>query len=162
MTYPARRLAELSPKQRRKVLEGLSTDELQAFEYEWTVWARPDQLPPPPTWRTYLLLGGRGSGKTRASAEWVRAEMTSGRRRQMGLITPPADAARAICVEGPLGLLSVGPPDERPQFEPSTRRCVYPNGGIVRIFSAEEPERLRGPNPDNLGWMSLRHWIMLE
>ena len=152
MTTFAQRLAELSPKKRRKVLEGLSPAELQVLEYEWLVWARPDQLPPPPPWRTWLLLGGRGSGKTRSSAEWIRAEMMSGRRRQMGIIAPTADSLRGICVEGPSGLLSVGSPEERPQYEPSTRRVVYPNGGIVRLFSAEEPDRLRGPNLDGF-WL---------
>jgi phage terminase large subunit-like protein len=66
----------------------------------------------------------------------------------MGIIAPTADSLRGICVEGPSGLLSVGPPEERPLYEPSTRRVVYPNGGIVRLFSAEEPDRLRGPNLD--------------
>jgi phage terminase large subunit-like protein len=148
MTNRARRLAELSPEKRAEVLKGVSAAELGALEYNWEFWARPDQLPPPPPWRTWLLRGGRGSGKTRSSAEWVRAEMTSGRRRQMGIIAPTADSLRGICVEGPSGLLSVGPPDERPQYEPSTRRVVYANGGIVRLFSAEEPDRLRGPNLD--------------
>lgn len=148
MTNRARRLAELSPEKRAAVLKGLSAAELAALEYCWEVWARPDQMPPPPPWRTWILLGGRGSGKTRSSAEWVRSEMTSGRRRQMGIIAPTADSMRRICVEGPSGILSVGPPDERPQFEPSTRRIVYSNGGVVHLFSAEEPDRLRGPNLD--------------
>jgi phage terminase large subunit-like protein len=148
MTYPAKRLADLPHEQRMKLLEGLSPAELAALEYEWTFWARPDQLPPPLPWRTWLLLGGRGSGKTKSSSEWIRAEMTSGRRRQMGIVAPTADSLRGICVEGPSGLLSVGPPEERPQYEPSTRRVVYPNGGIARLFSAEEPDRLRGPNLD--------------
>jgi phage terminase large subunit-like protein len=100
-----------------------------------------------PTW---LLLGGRGSGKTRAAAEWVRAEMEAGRRVQMGVVAPTADSLRRICVEGPSGLLSVGPPSERPEFEPSTRRVVYSNGGIVHLFSAEEPDRLRRPNLSGL------------
>ena len=101
-------------------------------------------------WRTCLLLGGRGSGKTRAAAEWVRAEIEAGRRRQIGIIAPTADTLRRICVEGPSGLLMTAPPWNRPSFEPSTRRVVYPGGGVVHLFSAEEPDRLRGPNLDGL------------
>ena len=74
--------------------------------------------------------------RTRSSAEWMRAEMTSGRRWQMGIITPTSDAVCGICVEGPSGLLSVGPPEERPQYEPSTRRVVYPNCGIVQLLGS--------------------------
>jgi predicted phage terminase large subunit-like protein len=131
-------------------MASLSPEELAALEYRWEFWARPYQLPPPGDWRTWLLLGGRGSGKTRAAAEWVRAEMEVGRRLQMGIVAPTADSLRRICVEGPSGLLSVGPPSDRPQFESSTRRVVYANGGIVHLFSAEEPDRLRGPNLSGL------------
>ena len=143
-------LARLPDDARREVLAGLSAEELQALEHCWEFWCRPDQQPPPGNWRTWLMLGGRGSGKTRSAAEWVRAEMESGRRRQIGVLAPTADSMRRICVEGPSGLLSVGAPSDRPQFEPSTRRVVYPRGGIVHLFSAEEPDRLRGPNLDGL------------
>lgn len=117
--------------------------------------ARDDQLPPPQRlfrapWRTWLLLGGRGSGKTRSAAEWVRAEAESGRRRLAGLLGPTSDSVRREMVEGSSGLLAVAPPGNRPQYEPSTRRVVYGNGCIVHLFSAEEPDRLRGPNLDGL------------
>lgn len=144
----ATRLAQLTPEQRAEVLAGLSAQELSALEHEWSFWARPDQLPPSPPWRTWLYSGARGIGKTRTAAEWVRSEMVSGRRRQTGIIAPTADSLRRICIEGPSGILSVGPPSERPQYEPSTRRIVWPNGGIAHCFSAEEPDRLRGPNFD--------------
>ena len=151
MTATARHLAALPDDARRAVLAGLTEAELAALEYEWRFWARPDQLPPQDVeWRTFLMLGGRGSGKTRAAAEWVRAEIESGRRRQIGVIAPTADTLRRICVEGPSGLLMTSPPWNRPQFEPSTRRVVYPGGGVVHLFSAEEPDRLRGPNLDGL------------
>lgn len=151
MTATARRLAELLPEQRRELLEGFSSNDLAALEYHWAFWARPDQLPPPGEWRTWLLLGGRGAGKTRSAAEWVRAEVESGRRRNMGIIGPTADAVRRIMIEGPSGILAVCPPWCRPNYEPSTRKIVWPNGGTVYAFSAEEPDRLRGPNFDG-------HW----
>lgn len=146
MTALARRLSELTAEERHGVLAAFTEAELAELEWHWPFWARPDQLPPPSPWRTWLLLGGRGSGKTRSSAEWVRSEMESGRRRQMGIVAPTADSLRRICVEGPSGILSVSP--NPPQFEPSTRRIVYPGGGTIHLFSAEEPDRLRGPNLD--------------
>jgi phage terminase large subunit-like protein len=148
MPVTAAQLAQLPHDQRRAALEGMSAADLAALEWHWPFWARPDQLPPEGNWRTFLLLGGRGSGKSRASAEWVRAEMEAGRRRQLGAIGPTADSIRRVMVEGPSGLLAVCPPWCRPTYEPSTRRVVWPSGGIVHLFSAEEPDRLRGPNLD--------------
>ena len=146
----ARHLAAMPDKARRAVLAGLTEPELAALEFSWEFWARADQMPPQAPWRVFLLLGGRGSGKTRAAAEWVRGELEAGRRRQIGMIAPTADTLRRICVEGPSGLLMTSPPWNRPSFEPSTRRVVYPGDGVVHLFSAEEPDRLRGPNLDGL------------
>src|SRR3954452_5819785 len=106
MAANARRLAELSPEQRRAALEGMSAADLAALEWYWPFWARPDQLPPEGEWRTFLLLRGRGSGKTRSSSEWVRAQMESGRRRQLGIVGPTSDSVRRIQVEGPSGILT--------------------------------------------------------
>src|SRR3954452_17558967 len=158
MAANARRLAELSPEQRRAALSGLSPEDLQKLEFTWEFWAREDQLPPPGDWRTFLLLGGRGSGKTRSSAEWVRSEMEAGRRRQLGAIGPTADSIRRVMVEGSSGLLAVCPPWCRPSYEPSTRRIVWPNGGTVHLFSAEEPDRLRGPNLDGFWADEITSW----
>ena len=120
MVATAADLARLSPEQRRAALAGLSADELQRLEYEWRFWARADQLPPLGAWRTWLLLGGRGSGKTRTAAEWTRSEMESGRRRQLAAVGPTADAVRRVMIEGASGLLAVCPPWCRPSYEPST------------------------------------------
>src|SRR4051794_33771457 len=137
MPVTAADLAKLPPGQRRAALDGMSAVDLAALEWYWPFWARPDQLPPPGDWRTWLLLGGRGSGKTRSAAEWVRAEMESGRRRQMGIVGPTADSVRRVMVEGPSGLLAIAPNWCRPSYEPSTRKIVWPNGGVVYTFSAE-------------------------
>lgn len=162
MTATARRLAALTQEQRQALLDGFSASDLAALEFHWPFWARPDQLPPPGDWRTWLLLGGRGFGKTRSAAEWVRAEMESGRRRNMGVIGPTADAVRGVMVEGPSGLLAVATDSMRPSYEPSTRKLVYPNGGIVRTFSAEEPDRLRGPNLDGFWGDEITSWANAE
>lgn len=135
-------------EQRAAFLDSLAPIELEQLIYRWSFWARPDQLPPAGEWRTWLLLGGRGSGKTRSAAEWVRSEIEGGRRRHVGIIGPTSDAVRRIQVEGPSGILSIAPPWARPTFEPALRRLKWPNGSIAYLFSAEEPDRLRGPNLD--------------
>ena len=142
--------------------------------FDWVLWARPDQLPfllaagdsasrsrPEAAskessatmrdWRTWLLLGGRGSGKTRAGAEWVRAQalgLAPFARAAVGRIALVGETigdVRAIMVEGVSGLLAIHPPHERPTFEPSKKQLTWPNGSIAQLFSAEDPDGLRGP-----------------
>ena len=134
----------------------LSLGELEFLAWDWQTWARDDQLPPETDaqgrlWRTWLILGGRGSGKTRAGAEWVRAEVAllaqnggSGSGR-IALIGETLDQVRSVMVEGVSGLLAVHPPRARPRFEQSKRQIVWPNGVVAQLFSAEDPESLRGP-----------------
>ena len=146
MTTPAERLAALDAAQRRKVLRGFTTEQLAQLPYCWELWARPEQLPPPGLWRTWLYLAGRGAGKTRSAAEAIRAAVESGECTQIGIIAPTAEALRRVCVEGPSGILAVHPPNERPTYEMSLGRLTWPNGAQAQLFTAEEPERLRGPN----------------
>jgi phage terminase large subunit-like protein len=147
----AHTIANLPPEQRAAVLAGMSAAELDALATDWRFLARPDQLPPPGDWRIWLYMAGRGAGKTRAAAEYVIAQIRAGRRREVGGLGPTADSVRRVMVEGPSGVLACAPNDFRPDYEPSVRRIRFPNGGIVHLFSAEEPERLRGPNLD-LAW----------
>ena len=151
-------LAALPDAQRRDALAGLPPADLAALEYEWSVWARPDQMPPAGDWRTWLLLGGRGSGKTRSSVEWVRSQIETGRRVQVGIVGPTADAVRRIQIEGPSGLLAVCPRWDRPTYEPSTRRVTWESGAVCHLFSAEEPDRLRGPNLDSAWADEITSW----
>ena len=97
------------------------------------------------------MLAGRGFGKTRTGAEYVRAMAQSGQARHIALVGPTALDARAVMVEGESGLLSVGPPHERPEYEPSLHRLTWNNGAVATVFSADEPNRLRGPQHD-LAW----------
>jgi phage terminase large subunit-like protein len=148
MTSMAARVAALDEAGRRAFYAGLSRRELEALPFHWPFWARPDQLPPPGDWRTWLLLGGRGAGKTCTAAETVRAEAESGRRGHVAILGPTADAVRRVQVEGPSGILAVSPPWARPVYEPSVRRITWPNGAVAHTFSSEEPDRLRGLNAD--------------
>ena len=117
------------------------------IESDWRSLARPEQLPPAGDWSVWVYLAGRGSGKTRAGAEAIREWIGSGRCRRVGLIAPTAADTRDVMVEGESGLLAICP-DAR--FEPSKRRITWPNGAIATLYSAEEPDRLRGPQHDGL------------
>src|ERR1700746_2963944 len=128
-----------------------------AFEYDWRYRARPEQLPPGGSWRVWLLMAGRGFGKTRCGAEWVRAEVKAGRRR-IALVGPTAADARNVMVEGESGVLAISPDHERPLYEPSKRRLTWRNGAVATTFSADEPERLRGPQHDAAWCDELASW----
>jgi len=137
-------------------LAGLPLEHLRFLNWDWQTWARDDQLPPERDaqgniWRTWLILGGRGSGKTRAGAEWVRAMAAELGRSgghgsgRIALVGETLEQARSVMVEGVSGLLAIHPPNERPRFEFSKRQITWPNGVVAQLFSAEDPESLRGP-----------------
>ncbi len=121
----------------------------------------PAQLPPAGDWRYWLILAGRGFGKTRAGAEWVREQVALGRKR-IALIGPTMADVRDVMVEGPSGLLNVCPPDDLPVFQSSRRRLVWPSGAKAFLYSSLEPERLRGPQHDAAWADELAAWVNLQ
>jgi len=141
------RLAMAPRPDREKILRQLEPEQLDALHYDWTFWARPNQLPPAGNWRVWMLLAGRGFGKTRTGAEFIRARVDAG-CRHVALVAPTAADARDVMVRGESGLLSIYPPSEAPIYHPSIRRLTWPNGAEALLFSAEEPERFRGPQHD--------------
>lgn len=139
-----------SPETIERFLAGLSPSELTALHYDFEIWARDDQLPPASSghgasWTTWLMLGGRGAGKTRAGAEWIRAHARARPEARIALIGETLSDARTVMVEGVSGLLAVHPPGARPLFEPSKRQVTWDNGAVAHLFSSEDPESLRGP-----------------
>jgi len=119
---------------------------LVAAKYRWPLFARPSQLPPKGDWRGWLIMTGRGWGKNRTAAELVRSWAESGKYPRINLVAATADDARETMIEGELsGLLAVCPPWNMPEYEPSKKRLTWANGTRVRAFSAEAPERFRGP-----------------
>ncbi len=153
--------------------EGLSKSELVALLQDWEFWARDDQLPPVATkngapWHLWLMLGGRGAGKTRAGAEWIKALVEAHPRftqtpvGRIALIGETMADVREVMVEGVSGLLSLPYGRERPIWEVSRRRLVWPNGAIAQGFSAEDPESLRGPQFEAAWCDELAKWKYAE
>jgi phage terminase large subunit-like protein len=149
-------MSSLSAEERGTWLASLSRDDAAVLEHDWRYWARPAQLPPPGNWRTWLILAGRGFGKTRAGAEWVRSSVRD--FRYVNIIGATADDARDIMIEGESGILAICPDDERPVYLPSKRRLEWPNGAWSLIFTADEPERLRGKQHARLWADELAAW----
>ncbi|MDQ3513267.1 MAG: terminase family protein [Chloroflexota bacterium] len=130
----------------------------------WTEIALPHQVPPDGDWGYWLLLAGRGAGKSRTAAEWVTAEIKATRAGTLALVGPTAGDVRDYMVESPgSGLIDVGERlGFRPHYEPSKRKITWPNGAVGSTFSADEPDRLRGPNRD-LAWSDeLAAWKSLR
>lgn len=150
-----------------KLLGKLTTETKAELKWKWRGWwARPEQLAPDGNWRTWAYIAGRGAGKTRAGSEWVREQVKSGCSR-VALIAPTAADARDVMVEGDSGILSVSWANDRttigdvlgrPVYEPSKRRLTWANGAIATIFSAEEADRLRGPQFGALWADELAGW----
>ncbi|VWX53172.1 hypothetical protein NOVOSPHI9U_420415 [Novosphingobium sp. 9U] len=138
-------LLDMDPEERRAALARMSEEERKEFSWHWELWARTEQLAPQGDWRTWLIMAGRGFGKTRAGAEWVRAVAENDPEARIALVAASLPEARAVMVEGESGLLAVCPPRRRPLYEPSLRRVTWPNGAQALLFSAGEPESLRGP-----------------
>ncbi|NAZ35527.1 DNA-packaging protein [Rubellimicrobium sp. CFH 75288] len=156
----ARRLAALGPA----ALDALPPATLAALPFLWDLWALPHQLPPPGPWRTWVALGGRGAGKTRAGAEWVRSLVEGprpadpGRCRRVALVAETADQAREVMVMGESGILACSPPDRRPRWIATRRMLLWPNGATAQTFSACDPESLRGPQFDAAWADELAKW----
>ncbi|MEO1694194.1 MAG: terminase family protein [Pseudomonadota bacterium] len=126
------------------------SDLLERLMADWPVWARDEQLAPTrpdgeAPWRTWVFLGGRGAGKTRAGAEWVRTLATATGGLRVALVGQTIADVIKVMVEGQSGLMDIHHARERPKFDAARNRLVWPNGSIAQFFSAERPEGLRGP-----------------
>lgn len=139
------------------------SDELAELEYLWPFWARPEQKTPPGDWQVWLFLAGRGAGKTRSAAEDIRAYVDAGKgNERIALVGATAADTRDVMVMGESGLLNVFPPAQRPRYESSKRRVVFHTGATATLYSAEEPDRLRGPQHHRAWCDELAAWSKLE
>lgn len=138
-----------SAAEKRLLLQTLQAAADEARMPRWETIARPNQLAPAGDWDTWLVLAGRGFGKTRVGSEWAHTKARTCARGS--LIAPTAADARDVMIEGESGLLATARPTFRPVYEPSKRRVTWPNGAQAAVYSAEEPDRLRGPQHE-WGW----------
>lgn len=145
-------------------LAALTPEELAFLARDWQLLARPEQLPPLGDWQTWMIMGGRGSGKTRAGAEWVQAQVLAAGKRtdlRIALVAETLGDAREVMIDGISGLSRIAR-RMRPEVEISRRRLVWSNGAIAQIFSSEDPESLRGPQ-FHLAWCDeLAKWKHAE
>lgn len=150
--------------QRKEVLASLTDAQHEELLWDWQFWARQEQKEPEGDWLVWLLLTGRGWGKTKTGSETVRrwacgtSPLAKGRYRRFALIAETAADARDVMVEGDSGILSVHPPAFRPLYEPSKRRLTWPNGATATLFNATEPDQLRGPQFDAAWCDELAKW----
>jgi phage terminase large subunit-like protein len=142
--------------EREKRVKSLSTAELAALKYAWMWWARPEQKLPPGNWSAWMILAGRGFGKTRTGAETVRQWVKD--YQFVNMIGATADDARDIMIEGESGILAICPTHERPRYVKNERKLIWPNGAVSLVFTAAEPERLRGKQSMKLWEDELAAW----
>ena len=152
-------VARLQPRHRKAVLASLSDQEQRAIFHHWPFWARPEQMPPDGNWSVWLIMAGRGFGKTRAGAEWVRSIAESDGSARFALVGANYAETRTVMVEGESGLLSIAPPQQRPVWEPSLKRLSWASGAQAYLYSAAEPEGLRGPQHSHSWCDEIAKWM---
>ena len=157
-------LACAPPEMTEEFLSSLSDNALLSLPYLFEFWAMPHQTPPAGDWKTWVIMGGRGAGKTRAGAEWVRSMVEGagpkdvGIARRVALVGETIDQVREVMVFGDSGIIACSPPDRRPEWQATRKRLVWPNGAVAQVFSAHDPDSLRGPQFDAAWVDELAKW----
>ncbi|MGL4320615.1 MAG: DNA-packaging protein [Paracoccaceae bacterium] len=161
-------LASATADQVDAFLAGLDENAFLALPWLFEFWAVPHQLPPEGAWKTWVIMGGRGAGKTRAGAEWVRAEVEGatpdapGRSRRVALMGETIEEVIKVMIEGESGILACSPPDRKPKWNASKKELTWANGAVAQVISAHNPERLRGPQFDAAWVDELAKWPKAE
>lgn len=150
------RLALLPEDERKAIYARLTEEQARAMRYEWACWARPDQLPPPEPWSLWIVCQGRASGKSRTLTEWMRATFPG--LTATVLIGRNPREVRDVLIEGRSGILTICPPQERPEYEPSKLLLSWPSGAVTYIRSAEDPEGVRGLSVEAAVCDEFAHW----
>jgi phage terminase large subunit-like protein len=142
MSFHASEFAQLTDADLDATVAALTDDEAEALRYDWSFWARPEQRLPDGDWINWLILAGRGMGKTRIGSETVRQWV-----KRCRYVKPDRRDGRRRSRHhdhGESGILAICPKDERPRYNANKRMLARPNGAISLLFTAEEPDRFRG------------------
>ena len=150
--------ADLPADERAALIDSLSDEDVEAWLYDWPSWARPEQLTPPGDWRIWLILAGRGWGKTRVGAEDGKTYGLEHKDSRIGIVAPTYADARDTCVEGESGLLACLPASKVLRWNRSLGELSLTNGARYKLFSADEPERLRGPQHHRMWFDEMGAW----
>ena len=168
LRYGARLVASAPVQVQEQFLSELGEGALCALPFLFEFWAMPHQLPPNGDWRTWVIMGGRGAGKTRAGAEWVRSmvegptPLDEGRARRVALVGETIDQVREVMIFGDSGILACSPADRRPKWEAGRKRLLWPNGAVASVHTAFDPEGLRGPQFDAAWVDEMAKWKKAE
>jgi phage terminase large subunit-like protein len=142
----ASRLAHQPKWLQEQILSKLSKDQLKNLPFDWSFWARPKQMAPPGPWDIWLINAGRGFGKTRAGAQWVQQKADENPGCEIAIVGPTTGSIRRTMVAGESGILKISPPWNKATYHPASTLIKWKNGSIGYLYSADEPDRLRGPN----------------
>ncbi|HEX8526195.1 terminase large subunit domain-containing protein, partial [Allosphingosinicella sp.] len=155
------RVAMLPSEGRKQLMRRWNDQKLAYFETNWECRGRGSQQEPKGDWRVWLIMAGRGFGKTRAGAEWIHS-MAKVPDARIALVGPTEDEARAVMVEGPSGVLSTADPLSRPVWEPSRGVLAWSSGARGFVYSGANPEALRGPEHDFAWCDEIAKWARLD
>lgn len=139
------RLAQIEPGIRRQVLRTLTAPQRREFNERWALWAHDGQIEPPGDWRVWLIRAGRGFGKTRAGAEWVSAMARAMPDSRIALVGGTIEDVRRVMIEGESGILRVGRHGDHFDWRRDAGELTFKSGAVAYVYSAEAPEKLRGP-----------------
>src|SRR6185503_41296 len=151
-TSKAELLASLPEAEREALLSSLTPQAIASLKYDWAFWARPDQLPPEGDWDNWMILSGRGWGKTRTGSEWIRLKAEQYPGCRIALVAETAADARDVMILGDSGLIAIDPNLTEDSWSPTNRRLTWPNGSQAWVYNGTEPDQLRGPQ-HHFGWV---------
>lgn len=162
MNPTASDLLKLPKDEQTRLINSLTEAQAQALYYDWSFWARPEQLEPPGLGKDgkfiWFTKAGRGFGKTRMFAEWVIEKIKTHGYRHLSLVGAAADEVRDIMIEGESGIMACSPPWFYPTYEPSKKRIEWPNGARGQIFYGTEPDKARGAQSDLIWSDEVAKW----
>lgn len=143
----------MTQKSLARFINSLSDNEAYILFYNWHFWRRKDQTPPPGAkWRTWVLQGGRGGGKNWTGSNYIHELAMSGKFSRISIVGATAADVRELQIEGEAGILNIAPPHELPDYQPSKRKVVWPNGATGILYTGEDPEQTRGAN-SSVAWL---------